>query len=109
MEKSTYVESIEEDVRFMLWDTAGQEEFDTITRSYYRGGGACILAFSTIDRASFEAIPKWKKKVEEEFGKIAMTIIQNKVDILNGNYMTINEAYTRLQNDYGALQQKQQN
>jgi GTPase SAR1 family protein len=21
----------------MVWDTAGQEEFDTITRTYYRG------------------------------------------------------------------------
>ena len=25
-----------EEVRLMLWDTAGQEEFDTITRAYYR-------------------------------------------------------------------------
>ena len=25
-----------EDVRLMVWDTAGQEEFDTITRAYYR-------------------------------------------------------------------------
>jgi hypothetical protein len=22
----------------MLWDTAGQEEFDAITKAYYRGG-----------------------------------------------------------------------
>ena len=25
-----------DDVRMMVWDTAGQEEFDTITRAYYR-------------------------------------------------------------------------
>ena len=25
-----------EDIRLMLWDTAGQEEFDCITRAYYR-------------------------------------------------------------------------
>lgn len=28
-----------EEVRLMLWDTAGQEEFDAITKAYYRGKG----------------------------------------------------------------------
>lgn len=31
----------------MLWDTAGQEEFDAITKAYYRGMG---LAFALINR-----------------------------------------------------------
>lgn len=52
-----------EDVRLMLWDTAGQEEFDAITKAYYRGAQACVLAFSTTDRDSFEAIHSWKLKV----------------------------------------------
>ena len=26
-----------ESVKLMVWDTAGQEEFDAITSSYYRG------------------------------------------------------------------------
>uniref|UniRef100_A0A2S2PD02 Ras-related protein Rab-23 n=1 Tax=Schizaphis graminum TaxID=13262 RepID=A0A2S2PD02_SCHGA len=51
-----------EDVRLMLWDTAGQEEFDAITKAYYRGAQACVLAFSTTDRDSFEAIHSWKIK-----------------------------------------------
>ena len=29
-----------EDLRLMIWDTAGQEEFDAITKSYYRGAMA---------------------------------------------------------------------
>lgn len=47
----------------MLWDTAGQEEFDAITKAYYRGAQACVLAFSTTDRDSFEAAHSWKLKV----------------------------------------------
>ena len=47
----------------MLWDTAGQEEFDAITKAYYRGAQACVVGFSTVDRASFEAVRRWKKKV----------------------------------------------
>ena len=47
----------------MLWDTAGQEEYDSITKAYYRGAQACLLIFSTTDRESFLAVEEWKKKV----------------------------------------------
>ncbi|XP_035829283.1 ras-related protein Rab-23 [Aplysia californica] len=72
-----------EDVRLMLWDTAGQEEFDAITKAYYRGAQACVLAFSTVDRESFEAIELWKRKVEDEVGDIAMVLVQNKIDLID--------------------------
>ncbi len=69
-----------ESVKLMIWDTAGQEEFDALTSSYYRGSGAVALVFSTIDRASFEAVEKWKKKIEAECGdSIVMAMVQNKV------------------------------
>lgn len=37
LEKQLYVPSIGQDVQLYLWDTAGQEEFDSITKTYYRG------------------------------------------------------------------------
>ncbi|ELT90055.1 hypothetical protein CAPTEDRAFT_178029 [Capitella teleta] len=70
-----------EDVRLMLWDTAGQEEFDAITRAYYRGAQACVIAFSIVDRDSFEAIQDWKRKVEDEVGQIPTVFVQNKMDL----------------------------
>uniref|UniRef100_A0A023F8Z6 Putative gtp-binding protein n=1 Tax=Triatoma infestans TaxID=30076 RepID=A0A023F8Z6_TRIIF len=72
-----------EEVRLMLWDTAGQEEFDAITKAYYRGAQACVLAFSTTDRDSFEAIQSWKKKVEDECGEIPTVLVQNKMDLVD--------------------------
>ena len=69
----------------MIWDTAGQEEFDSLTASYYRGSGACAIVFSSTDRASFEAVERWKGKVEAEFeGKRmpVMCLVQNKADLL---------------------------
>jgi len=71
-----------EDMRLMLWDTAGQEEFDCITRAYYRGAQACVLAFSCTDRESFKSVGKWKKKVEEECGNIPMVLVMTKMDLL---------------------------
>ena len=71
-----------EDVRLMLWDTAGQEEFDAITKAYYRGAQACVVAFSTTDRDSLMAVRKWRKKVEDECGDIPMVLVQNKIDLI---------------------------
>eukprot|EP00764_Aduncisulcus_paluster_P008075 gnl/Carplike_NY0171/2633_a3539_559.p1 GENE.gnl/Carplike_NY0171/2633_a3539_559~~gnl/Carplike_NY0171/2633_a3539_559.p1 ORF type:complete len:254 (-),score=87.09 gnl/Carplike_NY0171/2633_a3539_559:117-878(-) len=82
LETEFYSESADEEVTLHLWDTAGQEVFSTITRSYYRGSALCILAFSTVDRASFDAIKKWMSRVEEECGPIPMVIMQNKIDLL---------------------------
>lgn len=86
------IEVNNEDVRLMLWDTAGQEEFDAITKAYYRGAQACVLAFSTVDRESFEAVESWKKKVEDEVGEIGMVIVQNKIDLIDDAVVEPEEA-----------------
>ncbi|TRY61348.1 hypothetical protein TCAL_13849, partial [Tigriopus californicus] len=75
----------------MLWDTAGQEEFDAITKAYYRGAQACVIAFSTTDKPSFNAVKKWKRKVEDECGHIPMVLVQNKIDLLSESQVDNNE------------------
>ena len=47
------------------------------------GAGAVVIAFSTTDRASFDALPTWRRKVAAECGDIAMALVQNKVDLLD--------------------------
>jgi Ras-related protein Rab-23 len=91
LEKKMHLSSIGEEVTFLLWDTAGQEEYDAITRTYYKGAGACILAFSTTDRPSFEAIETWHSKVREECGNIVMVLVQNKVDLMDDAAMEARE------------------
>lgn len=81
-----------EDVRLMLWDTAGQEEFDAITKAYYRGAQACVLVFSTVDRDSFKAVESWKSKVEKECGTIHIALVQNKIDLMDDAVVTREEA-----------------
>ncbi|KAK2558252.1 Ras-related protein Rab-23 [Acropora cervicornis] len=78
-----------EDVRLMLWDTAGQEEFDAITKAYYRGAQACAIVFSTVDRDSFEAVEKWRSK---ECGGIPMVLVQNKIDLIDQAVVQVEEA-----------------
>lgn len=48
------------------------------------GAQACVVAFSTTDRDSFNAIESWKQKVEEEVGpNIPTCLVQNKIDLID--------------------------
>ncbi|CEO98683.1 Ras family [Plasmodiophora brassicae] len=79
MEREIQVPSKGASIKLMLWDTAGQEMFSEITRNYYRGAGAVVYAFSSVDRDSFEAIEKWRHRVLEECGEtIAEALVQTK-------------------------------
>ncbi|KAJ3105929.1 hypothetical protein HDU97_007275 [Phlyctochytrium planicorne] len=79
-------------VRLMLWDTAGQEEFDPITRSYYENAHGVVLAFSTTDRDSFETVKSWREKVEAVCDDICMVMVQNKIDLLDNAVVSNEEA-----------------
>ena len=53
------------------------------------GAQACVVAFSTTDRDSFEAVEVWKKKVEDEVGEIATVLVQNKIDLMDEALITM--------------------
>ncbi|ESS30513.1 small rab-related GTPase [Toxoplasma gondii VEG] len=73
----------DETLTFFLWDTAGQEEYNSITRAYYRGASAAVIVFSTTDRASFHAVHHWHRKITEECGDVICVLVQNKIDLLD--------------------------
>jgi len=56
--------------------------FNSVTRNYYRGAVAVIYVFSTIDRDSFLAIPKWHSLIMAECGASAIVpvLVQNMMD-----------------------------
>ncbi|CAI4224143.1 unnamed protein product [Auanema sp. JU1783] len=55
-------------VKLQLWDTAGQEKFKSITRSYYRNSVGIMLVFDITNRASFEHINSWLQEAESNVG-----------------------------------------
>uniref|UniRef100_A0A0X3PR49 Ras-related protein Rab-39B n=1 Tax=Schistocephalus solidus TaxID=70667 RepID=A0A0X3PR49_SCHSO len=46
-------------IKLQLWDTAGQEKFKSITRSYYRNAVGALLVFDITNRESFSHISGW--------------------------------------------------
>ena len=47
-----------------------------VVYSYYRGAGGVVYVFSTTDLASFEALPRWREKVEAECPDAVMILVQ---------------------------------
>merc|ERR1712232_1369932 len=46
-------------VKLQIWDTAGQEKFRSITRSYYRGAAGALLVYDITRRETFESLGAW--------------------------------------------------
>jgi len=69
-------------MKLQIWDTAGQESFRSITRSYYRGAAGALLVYDITRRDTFRHIGKWLEEARQN-GNQNMTIvlIGNKCDL----------------------------
>jgi Ras-related protein Rab-23 len=90
--KKKYIRSIDKEVEFMIWDTAGQEYYDAITRRYYKGASGAIIVFSVTDKDSFESVKKWRDKIRAECDEIPMLLVMNKVDLMDQAVITEKQA-----------------
>lgn len=50
--------------RLLLFDTAGQERFRTLTSSYYRNAQGVIIVYDTSNRDSFLSMEHWFREAE---------------------------------------------
>eukprot|EP01057_Protomagalhaensia_wolfi_P003818 Protomagalhaensia_wolfi_Nauph_80__3817@NODE_3868_length_690_cov_155_470046_g735_i2_p1_GENE_NODE_3868_length_690_cov_155_470046_g735_i2NODE_3868_length_690_cov_155_470046_g735_i2_p1_ORF_typecomplete_len135_score26_28Ras/PF00071_22/6_3e48Roc/PF08477_13/4e25Arf/PF00025_21/1_1e15MMR_HSR1/PF01926_23/4_6e06Gtr1_RagA/PF04670_12/3_2e05AAA_22/PF13401_6/9_6e05Septin/PF00735_18/0_00018GTP_EFTU/PF00009_27/0_00089ATPase/PF06745_13/0_00062SRPRB/PF09439_10/0_0014FeoB_N/PF02421_18/0_0024TniB/PF05621_11/0_062Tni len=69
-------------LKLQIWDTAGQESFRSITRSYYRGAAGALLVYDISRRETFNHLTKWLDEVRQN-SNVNMTIvlIGNKVSV----------------------------
>jgi len=80
-------------VKIQIWDTAGQEAFKSITRSYYRGAIAGLLMYDITNRNSFNNISKWLDETKN-FAKetIVLCLVGNKSDLEEKRQVSFEEA-----------------
>ena len=46
-------------IKLQIWDTAGQESFHSITRSYYRGAAGALLVYDISRCETFNHLTSW--------------------------------------------------
>jgi len=78
------VEVGDKKLKLQLWDTAGQEKFRNITRSFYSNAKGILLVYSINKRESFEQVGYWMGQIKELAPKdVCIILLGNKSDIDN--------------------------
>ena len=69
-------------VKCHVWDTAGQEQFLSITRSYYKGAGGIVFMYDTSKMESFKSVKRWYEIVKHERGveDVPLLLVGTKID-----------------------------
>eukprot|EP01103_Thecamoeba_quadrilineata_P005295 TRINITY_DN15112_c0_g1_i1.p1 TRINITY_DN15112_c0_g1~~TRINITY_DN15112_c0_g1_i1.p1 ORF type:complete len:213 (-),score=30.38 TRINITY_DN15112_c0_g1_i1:48-686(-) len=69
-------------IKLQIWDTAGQESFRSITRSYYRGAAGALLVYDITRRETFNHLTTWLEDARQHSTfEMTIMLIGNKSDL----------------------------
>lgn len=78
---------------FCVKDTAGQERFRAVTRSYYRGAAGCILVYDITRRSTYNHLSSWLSDTKNLTNpSTVIFLIGNKADLESSREVTYEEA-----------------
>ncbi|XP_052116557.1 ras-related protein Rab7-like [Arachis duranensis] len=85
---------------WQIWDTTGQERFNSLGAAFYRGADCCVLVYDVNAHNTFDTLNNW----HDEFIKQAdlndheafpFVLLGNKVDVDGGNSRKVTEKKAR--------------
>ena len=82
----------DQDVRLIIYDTAGQEKFRSLIPMYIREAQIILFIYDISDRESFDSMPRWIQEVKDVINKeVVYTLIGNKIDLEKERKVTFDE------------------
>ena len=72
------------EIKFEIWDTAGQEKYRSLTRMYYKDANAAILIYDITRKNSYDELKNyWYEQIKENSSEnIILVIAGNKADLI---------------------------
>ncbi len=88
LKSGKYDEEIEgNNCKLFFWDIAGQEEFNFMRPTFYKGSKAAIIVFNhelnDHGKESFEAVKNWHDDITKFCGELPIVLFGNKVDLVD--------------------------
>ena len=82
----------DQDVRLILYDTAGQEKFRSLIPMYIREAQIILLIYDISNRESFESLPKWFSDIlDVKNNEAVFVLVGNKIDLENERQVSTEE------------------
>ncbi len=77
----------ENNVKFQIWDLAGQPRFSSVRELYYKGSCGGLLIYDCTRPESFQNLDEWIEELWKNNGrgKVPLILIANKVDLREEN------------------------
>ena len=90
-------------IKLQIWDTAGQESFRSITRSYYRGAAGALLVYDITRRETFNHLTRWLDEARQNANpSMVIMLIGNKSDLDHRRQVTREEG-EKFARDHGLI------
>jgi len=65
-----------------IWDTAGQEQFKSLTKNFYKNSHGVVICYDVSNQKSFEKIQEWVNSIADNAStNIKMVLVGNKIDL----------------------------
>lgn len=73
-------------VTLQIWDTSGQERFNSLGMPFYRGADCCIFVYDVTNEKSLDNIEMWCSQLQScidpnNFSRMKLVLVANKVDL----------------------------
>jgi Ras-related protein Rab-6A len=82
----------DQDVRLILYDTAGQEKFRSLIPMYIREAQIILLIYDIANKESFDSIPRWIQEVlDVKNSEAVFALVGNKNDLETERKVTYEE------------------
>ena len=89
--------------RIQIWDTAGQENFRSITRAYYKNSVCAFVVYDISNKESFNNAQTWIEDCKSQSPKtVFLVLVGNKCDLESNRQVTYDEGM-ELANNYKML------
>jgi Ras-related protein Rab-1A len=66
-------------LKLMIWDTSGQEKYNSIAKNFYQYSHGMMVVFSLTDRQSFDHVDKWLERVYNDAPKDVCIMLVGRV------------------------------